>query len=62
MKDSNERNAQKDKKPYLKPEIKQVQLKPDEAVLGGCKTATTAGPARITCDFGVGTCRALGTS
>jgi len=62
MKDEERRNTQKGKKPYLKPEIKQVQLKPDEAVLGGCKTATIAGPARITCDFGVGVCRALGTS
>ena len=50
------------KRPYVKPEIKQVQLKPEEAVLGGCKTTTAAGPARITCDFGVGNCRAMGTS
>jgi hypothetical protein len=50
------------KRPYVKPEIKQVQLKPEEAVLGGCKTTTNAGPARITCDFGVGNCRAMGTS
>ena len=56
MKDSNKRNAQKDKKPYLKPEIKQVQLKPEEAVLGGCKTDVLAGPARINCGFGVGQC------
>jgi len=50
------------KKPYVKPEIKQVQLKPEEAVLGGCKTSSAAGPARVTCDAGVGVCRALGTS
>jgi hypothetical protein len=55
-------NVKKGKRPYSKPKIQQVQLKPDEAVLGGCKTSTVAGPARITCDFGVGNCRALGTS
>ena len=62
MKDANERNAQKEKRPYVKPEIQQVQLKPEEAVLGGCKTTTAAGPARVTCDFGVGNCSAMGTS
>ncbi len=56
MKDEERRNTQKGKKPYLKPKIQQVQLKPEEAVLGGCKTETIAGPARITCGFGVGQC------
>ena len=37
MKGEKKRNAQKGKKPYLKPEVRQVQLKPEEAVLGGCK-------------------------
>jgi hypothetical protein len=27
------------KKPYEKPEVKQIPLKPEEAVLGFCKTA-----------------------
>jgi len=30
------------KKPYTKPEVRQVQLRPEEAVLGGCKTAPGA--------------------
>ena len=59
MKDAKKRNAQKGKKPYLKPEVRQVQLKPEEAVLGGCKISTFAGPARVTCDFGVGQCNTL---
>jgi len=62
MKSVKEGDRGKGKKPYLKPEVKQVQLKPEEAVLGGCKTSSAAGPARVTCDAGVGVCRALGTS
>jgi hypothetical protein len=32
------------KKPYVKPQVTQVALRPEEAVLGGCKTASTMGP------------------
>jgi hypothetical protein len=62
MKGAKKADVGKGKKPYLKPEVQQVQLKPEEAVLGGCKTSSAAGPARVTCDAGVGICRALGTS
>jgi hypothetical protein len=58
MKDKSKKDAFR-KKPYTKPAIKQVQLKPEEAVLGGCKTSTSPGPARITCDFGVGQCNSI---
>ena len=34
--------SDKRKKLYRKPQIQQVKLVPEEAVLGGCKTATTA--------------------
>lgn len=30
----------RDKRPYVKPEIKQVALRPDEAVLGACKASS----------------------
>lgn len=30
------------KKPYIKPEIKRIELKPEDAVLTACKTAGTA--------------------
>jgi hypothetical protein len=41
--DQREPETKKHKKLYVKPEIKQIQLKPEEAVLGlGCKTAPTA--------------------
>ena len=36
------------KKPYQKPTIRSVSLRPEEAVLGACKVASSAGP--------VGTC------
>jgi hypothetical protein len=38
-----------DKKPYAKPQIQEVPLRPDEAVLGGCKTASVSGPAQGRC-------------
>lgn len=34
----------KGKKPYAKPEVTQVPLRPEEAVLGACKTASGSGP------------------
>jgi hypothetical protein len=40
-----------ERKPYVKPEIQEVPLRPDEAVLGGCKTASTSGPAQAKCSF-----------
>jgi len=39
------------KKPYTKPEVKQVQLKPEEAVLGGCKVTGQFGPATNHCSI-----------
>lgn len=32
------------RKPYEKPEIKQVPLRPEEAVLGSCKNNIAIGP------------------
>ena len=37
------------KKPYVKPEIKKVSLRPEEAVLGFCKTNVVAGPLSSAC-------------
>jgi len=49
MRDRRERNPKK--KSYTKPEIKQVQLKPEEAVLGGCKVTGQFGPATNNCSI-----------
>ncbi len=37
------------KKPYAKPQIQEVPLRPDEAVLGNCKTTSTSGPTQHRC-------------
>jgi hypothetical protein len=35
------------KRPYIKPQIQEVPLRPDEAVLGNCKTASIGGPSAM---------------
>lgn len=37
------------RKPYAKPELRQVPLRPEEAVLGNCKMTGFAGPAVSNC-------------
>jgi hypothetical protein len=37
------------RKPYAKPQVQEVPLRPDEAVLGGCKTSSVSGPAQHRC-------------
>ncbi len=39
----------KPKKQYLRPEVTQVPLRPDEAVLGACKSPSVAGPTSSAC-------------
>jgi hypothetical protein len=38
-----------EKLPYTPPEVVRVSLRPEEAVLGHCKTSTSTGPAAATC-------------
>jgi hypothetical protein len=49
MDDTTANQKPDDKKPYAKPQIQKVPLRPDEAVLGGCKTASVSGPAQHRC-------------
>jgi len=49
MKDKPKQDTEQPKKPYRKPELKQVPLRPDEAVLGFCKTKNTRGPGLGEC-------------
>ncbi len=49
-----EQDAKRRKKPYLKPLLLRIQLRPEEAVLGACKISGTSGPA------GVGNCSPAG--
>ena len=48
MDDTND-GPQREKKPYAKPDIQQVPLRPDEAVLGGCKTSSKSGSTQAKC-------------
>jgi hypothetical protein len=47
--DSKPLDSESTKRPYVKPEFTQVALRPEEAVLGGCKSTTSSGPAGPTC-------------
>ncbi len=49
------------KKRYEKPTLSEVALRPEEAVLGNCKTASISGPGAIDCSFMLGGCNALGS-
>lgn len=49
MSSRKEQGTRVKKKPYTKPEVKQVLLRPEEAVLGYCKNTTVAGPMSTTC-------------
>ena len=49
MKGGTGRNKEQKRKPYVKPEAKQVPLRPEEAILGFCKTTVVAGPLSSAC-------------
>jgi len=40
-----------ERKPYVKPEIRRVQLKPEESLVAGCKTSSGAGPGPPDCNL-----------
>ena len=48
------------KKSYVKPEITEIELRPEEAVLGSCKTTASAGPGSGRCNF-PSACSSLGS-
>ncbi|MGD0101040.1 MAG: hypothetical protein ABSC60_11895 [Acidobacteriota bacterium] len=43
-------NQPEKKEAYVKPQVKQILLKPEEAILGACKTSSIAGPAQAKCN------------
>lgn len=54
-------NTGPEKKAYTKPVLKQVDLRPDEAVLGNCKTGSPgSGPASSNCNMPAA-CNVIGT-
>jgi len=48
------------KKKYEKPKLSEVALRPEEAVLGNCKSVSISGPAMPDCSS-VGGCSSLGS-
>lgn len=50
-----------ERRPYEAPKVVRVSLRPDEAVLGHCKTPSSAGPAAPGCAVAVGGCMAFGS-
>ena len=46
---TNAGDSPRDKKMYVKPEVKRVMLRPEEAVLGSCKTNKVSGPGQGKC-------------
>jgi hypothetical protein len=57
MSDHQERQ---EKKTYETPKIKVISLRPEEAVLGHCKSSTSAGPVASACT-NVGGCNTIGS-
>ena len=46
-----------EKRPYQKPEVKQIILRPEEAVLGGCKATGQYGPSLTHCNLSGSYCQ-----
>jgi len=49
-----------EKKPYQKPTLSEVALRPEEAVLGNCKSAGINGPTSGDCSA-IGGCMSVGS-
>lgn len=60
---TNNQDCQKQtqKRPYRKPGVVQVPLRPEEAVLGHCKSGHSAGPGNSTCNAFGSTCFVVGS-
>jgi len=55
-----ERDDSRKRKPYEPPKLVAISLRPEEAVLGNCKTSASAGPSMATCN-NVGMCITIGS-
>jgi len=60
MESENPTQQQPTKKPYLKPEVTRFPLRPEEAVLGFCKSTSSAGPSGGSCRVS-GFCQTAGS-
>jgi hypothetical protein len=50
MSETGKREQPRARKSYAKPVVRRVHLKPEEAVLAGCKTSSISGPSPPQCD------------
>jgi hypothetical protein len=48
------------RKTYQPPRVVQISLRPEEAVLGHCKTTRSAGPISFSCS-NLGACKTIGS-
>ena len=56
------KQEKQEKRPYQKPELMQVPLRPEEAVLGNCKMSGTGGPGYgNACNAGPLVCSSAGS-
>ena len=52
--------ASQKKEPYESPKVSVINLRPEEAVLGHCKTTRSAGPISFSCS-NLGACKTVGS-
>jgi hypothetical protein len=55
-----EPNATENRKPYDAPKMVRISLRPEEAVLGNCKTSSSTGPVGGSCTA-VSPCMSIGS-
>jgi hypothetical protein len=55
-----EENRRQEKKKYESPKVIVISLRPEEAVLGHCKNASSSGPVSSACT-NVGGCSVIGS-
>lgn len=41
---------ERERKPYVKPELHRVTLQPEESFAAGCKTPSSSAPSGLTCE------------
>ncbi len=54
-------NGYHQKKKYEAPKITTISLRPEEAVLGNCKTSGASGPVAASCGLGAAPCNSPGS-
>lgn len=60
MQQREEQQQEAIRKPYQKPEVSRFPLRPEEAVLGFCKSTSSAGPSGGGCRV-IGFCQTAGS-